>query len=63
MFGTMDSAQGPEQPAKRMVNVDVTGVAAAIEGLERFRANLLFTWHEDLVELDDELDILFRGQI
>ena len=63
MLGTMDSAQGPEQPAKRMINMEVTGVAAAIEGLERFRASVLFTWHEDLVDLDDELDILFRGQL
>ncbi|MCX4976492.1 MULTISPECIES: hypothetical protein [unclassified Streptomyces] len=59
----MDSAQGPEHPPHWRVRVHVSGVAAAIADLERFRANVLFTWHEDLVELDDELDILFRGQI
>ncbi|MFD9190349.1 hypothetical protein ACFWCA_19225 [Streptomyces phaeochromogenes] len=54
----MNSAQGPERPPKRMVTVEVTGVAAAIEDLERHRASVLFAWHEDLVELGDELDIL-----
>ncbi|MER6109307.1 hypothetical protein [Streptomyces hirsutus] len=59
----MDSAQGPEQPPKRTVNVEVAGVAAVIEGIERFRANVLFAWHQDLADLDDELDALYRGQL
>ncbi|WP_411147432.1 hypothetical protein [Streptomyces sp. A30] len=42
------------------MNVDVS---AAIEGIEKFRATIFFAWHEDLVQLDDELDILFRGQL
>ncbi|MFE7072610.1 hypothetical protein ACFU96_21265 [Streptomyces sp. NPDC057620] len=59
----MNNAQGPEHSSERMVTVEVTDVAAAIADLERFRANLLFSWHQDLVELGDELDILYRGQL
>ncbi|MER5302169.1 hypothetical protein ABT039_22300 [Streptomyces lasiicapitis] len=57
----MDSAQSPEpaQPTIR-VHVDTT---AALQDIERCRAALLFAWHDDLVALDDELDILFRGQL
>ncbi|MEU6462220.1 hypothetical protein [Streptomyces sp. NPDC046976] len=58
----MDSKPGPERP-QRTVQVTVTGVAEALEDIGRLRASVLFAWHNDLVVLDDELDILYRGQI
>ncbi|MGW7691235.1 hypothetical protein ACWGMA_20565 [Streptomyces asiaticus] len=58
----MGSSKGPEPPAKPVIRVSAD-TTAALEGIERFRSTALFTLHEDLVDLDNELDILFRRQI
>lgn len=49
-------------PSKKLFTftVDTSGF---IDGLWKARANLLFGWNPELVELDDELDIMYRGQL
>ncbi|MFE9850377.1 hypothetical protein ACFYPN_16410 [Streptomyces sp. NPDC005576] len=52
----------PEEQRPRTVNV-ATDTASFKEGVEKFRSAMLFEYHDDLMELDDELDILYRGQL
>ncbi|MEV5451548.1 hypothetical protein [Streptomyces sp. NPDC052535] len=49
-----------EEPVQINVTVDTSGF---IDALWKARANLLFGWNPELVELDDELDIMYRGQL
>lgn len=41
-------------------SVDTSGF---IDALWKVRASILFGWNPELVELDDKLDILYRGQL
>jgi hypothetical protein len=52
----------PEERRRKTVAV-TADTASFKEGVEKFRSAVLFTYHDDLVELDNELDILYRGQL
>ncbi len=52
----------PPEPSEKTVTVSVD-TAGCIDGLWKARAALLFGWNPDLVDLDDDLDILYRGQL
>ncbi|MYX67331.1 hypothetical protein K388_05614 [Streptomyces sp. KhCrAH-43] len=52
----------PKEQPKPLVRV-ATNTSSFIEGIQKFRSAVLFAYHDDLVELDDELDILYRGQM
>ncbi|MFJ4988816.1 hypothetical protein ACIP9H_34070 [Streptomyces sp. NPDC088732] len=58
----MDNVPEQDPPAKPTIRV-TTDVAAALEALEKIRVGLVFSMHVDLLALDDELDILYRGQL
>ena len=56
-----DMEQQPEPNPKPITfSVDTSSFA---DGLWKVRAAMLFTWNPDLVDLDDELDIMYRGQL
>jgi hypothetical protein len=53
--------QQPEPGQKTFTfSVDTSGF---VDSLWKVRAALLFGWNPQLVELDDELDIMYRGQL
>ncbi|WP_179894555.1 hypothetical protein [Streptomyces sp. f150] len=52
----------PEEHPKPVVRVTVD-TSSFLKGVQKFRSNVLFAYHDDLVKLDDELDILYRGQL
>ncbi|MFH9765228.1 hypothetical protein ACH4N4_30155 [Streptomyces microflavus] len=52
----------PEERPKPLVRVTVD-TSEYVDFLKRFRNAVTFTYHPDLTELDDELDILYRGQL
>ncbi|MFE3484848.1 hypothetical protein [Streptomyces griseus] len=52
----------PEERPKPVVRVTVD-TSSFLKSVEKFRSNVLFAYHPDLTVLDDELDILYRGQL
>jgi len=50
------------EPGEKSVTISVD-TSGFIEGLWKVRAAVLFGWNPELVALDDELDILYRGQL
>lgn len=52
-----------EQPEHEKTFTFSVNASGLIDALWKLRASMLFSWHPELTELDDQLDILYRGQI
>jgi len=50
------------EPKPRMVTVSVD-TSGYVDALWKVRASVMFGWNPELVELDDELDIMYLGQL
>lgn len=58
----MEQPEGasPRRSVEVSIQVDTSGI---VNAARKFQAALLFDWHPDLELLDDELDVLYRGQM
>lgn len=59
MLTGMDKQEEPKLKTVT-VTVDTSGL---VDALWKVRAAVLFSWNPELVKLDDELDIMYRGQL
>lgn len=51
-----------EEPGEKTFTFSVD-TSSLVDGLWKVRAAILFGWNPELVQLDDELDIMYRGQL